>query len=234
MKEIKIGQLESGKKVFMEGLINSEKGLSELTSIESIDMNIDIIKDSSPTEDMCLHLKRRELTLKELLDTGFITQEQLDILINAFKEDKNIIIRGVLGCGKTTLLRALINEFKELASIPVERVTNTLLGKFNVVDYVILKDQSETLGKDEQPFEKIIFGEVNAYCMDSFFQQLNVGKHIVTTDIYIESEEEKVKRGNKKLNDYEKDTREKYPFVEVKISRVNEERKIESITDVMI
>lgn len=52
----------------------------------------------------------KEITTEELISHGFCDKEQIDKIKRAIKKGKNIIITGKIGCGKTTLIRALLQN----------------------------------------------------------------------------------------------------------------------------
>lgn len=61
-----------------------------------------------------------DLSLADLTSSGMITQEQYDVLTKAVKEHLSILVAGETGCGKTTLINALLNQVSLLQ--PHERI----------------------------------------------------------------------------------------------------------------
>lgn len=60
------------------------------------------------------------LSLSALVETGMLSAACADFLRAALLKRRSIVIAGGTGCGKTTLVNALLNELKELS--PTERI----------------------------------------------------------------------------------------------------------------
>lgn len=54
------------------------------------------------------------LSLESYLESGRITKERYDLLIEHIRKRSNIVIGGETGSGKTTLLNAVIDKIREL------------------------------------------------------------------------------------------------------------------------
>jgi pilus assembly protein CpaF len=52
----------------------------------------------------------QKLTLKELTESQFLTEEMAELLVSAVKQGRNILVSGGTQAGKTTLLNALASE----------------------------------------------------------------------------------------------------------------------------
>ncbi|WP_275099877.1 P-type conjugative transfer ATPase TrbB [Sedimenticola hydrogenitrophicus] len=59
-------------------------------------------------------------TLDQYVESGIMTEQQRDVLIEAVRAHRNILIIGGTGSGKTTLVNAIINQM--VANDPTERV----------------------------------------------------------------------------------------------------------------
>ena len=80
-----------------------------------------ILKPRSATNPMYFIRRPSEriFTLEEYLESGSITQEKYDLLIEHIKNRSNIVIGGETGSGKTTLLNAIIAKMYEFT--PTDR-----------------------------------------------------------------------------------------------------------------
>ncbi|WCF11745.1 hypothetical protein NDS46_30845 (plasmid) [Paenibacillus thiaminolyticus] len=85
--------------------ISKEKLLNEMLAVNQSG------KEYCPTIKKLLYILKREpySDLEYLIETGFIDQEKANVLKKAIEENKNILIVGNLGVGKTVLLQALMS-----------------------------------------------------------------------------------------------------------------------------
>lgn len=60
-----------------------------------------------------------KITIEQLMSNNFCNKEEVDLIERAIKKGKNIIITGKMGCGKTTLIRALLQEVDKEMDIKV-------------------------------------------------------------------------------------------------------------------
>jgi flagellar protein FlaI len=60
-----------------------------------------------PNPQAYIRIHRKKIAIRQLLEDGFISREQLRQIYNALKEGKHIVVTGPPGSGKTTLLAAL-------------------------------------------------------------------------------------------------------------------------------
>ncbi len=59
-------------------------------------------------------------TLEQYVDTGVLTRRHAEVIKNAVRDHRNILVIGGTGSGKTTLINAIIHEMVQ--SDPVERI----------------------------------------------------------------------------------------------------------------
>lgn len=105
-------------------------------------------------------------SLENYIESGRMTQEQYDIIVQAIKDRKNIIVSGSTGSGKTTFTNAIIKKMVELTpddnfyivedtpELQCEAKMKTMLQ--------ITQDDAEKAVKESLRFspDRIIFGEV--------------------------------------------------------------------------
>jgi flagellar protein FlaI len=60
-----------------------------------------------PNPQAYIRIHRGKITLRQLMESGFLTREQLAEIFVALKEGRHIVVAGPPGSGKTTLLAAL-------------------------------------------------------------------------------------------------------------------------------
>jgi flagellar protein FlaI len=60
-----------------------------------------------PNPQAYIRIHRGKITLRQLVESGFLTREQLAEIFVALKEGRHIVVAGPPGSGKTTLLAAL-------------------------------------------------------------------------------------------------------------------------------
>ena len=105
-------------------------------------------------------------SLENYIESGRMTQEQYDIIVQAIKDRKNIIVSGSTGSGNTTFTNAIIKKMVELTpddnfyivedtpELQCEAKMKTMLQ--------ITQDDAEKAVKESLRFspDRIIFGEV--------------------------------------------------------------------------
>ena len=67
-------------------------------------------------EDRCF------MNLETLIDMKFISEEKAEALVTALQKNKNIIIVGQTGVGKTTLLNALLEYQTDVRMLALEKI----------------------------------------------------------------------------------------------------------------
>lgn len=95
-----------------EDISDTSPSVSSRVSLSSRSARLEIVLPPA-VEEPCLSLRFYVLSktnLSDLCDKGMFDNSTKDFLTQSVKTKKNIIISGATGCGKTTLLSALINE----------------------------------------------------------------------------------------------------------------------------
>ena len=77
------------------------------------------------------------LNIEELEDFKFITKEEYSFLLDALNNNKSVLICGMTGSGKTTLMRALIDNIDERFLYIDNRLELDLKEKAIISEYVI-------------------------------------------------------------------------------------------------
>ena len=105
-------------------------------------------------------------SLENYVESGRMTQEQHDIIVQAIKDRKNIIVSGSTGSGKTTFTNAIIKKMVELTpydNFYIVEDTPELQCEARMKTMLqITQDDAEKAVKESLRFspDRIIFGEV--------------------------------------------------------------------------
>lgn len=145
---------------------NIELLLSELRSTLNNSPN----KRNFKTQKRLINIfeERKSITLDSLIDMKFISRSQADYLIECVTDNKNILITGSIGVGKTTLLSALIDyistdrvmvleEYPEIC-ISEKSLNKTIIHSKNT-EHITMKDISTIL---EMNIKRFIRSEIKS------------------------------------------------------------------------
>ena len=133
-------------------------------------------------------------TLEDYVKNGQMTQEQKEVIEDAIRAEKNIVVAGATGCGKTTLTNAIIKKMEEF----------TPCSNFYIVEDVpelqcsarmkesVFSDKHTAWEAVEEALrfnpDRIIFGEVrNAMVMVALATAWNTGHKGSVTTIHANS-----------------------------------------------
>ncbi len=119
----------------------------------------------------------KTFTMQEFVDMETITEEQRDFLLEAIASDKNILVAGATGSGKTTLARTLINQINKNDRLMIIQDTPEIVSNIPNKDYMFtsenftLQDAIRLSMRRNQ--DKIIVGEIRSghvavACIDAF------------------------------------------------------------------
>lgn len=105
--------------------------------------------------------------LENLLSVKFMTDYQMNLIVDAFEKNKNILITGISGAGKTTLLRALMDfRFKHYEN-----------------DSVIVVDKTKELQKNVKEREMVRYKDSDSLTFSDFKNQLGSRPQIVLSEV---------------------------------------------------
>ncbi|MBP1308754.1 Cdc6-like AAA superfamily ATPase [Paenibacillus sp. 1182] len=124
----KVVRLNPNEQAVIE-LFRKEGENAVLNELKGLMSNSNMFSQESPIIKQLIHLLDNPTfySLKKLVDSNFITNEDFYKLIDAMEKYKNILIVGPTGSGKSTLLRALLEY--QLNTFPKHRVV--LLQRYN-------------------------------------------------------------------------------------------------------
>jgi len=90
-------------------LINYLRNIDVKALVNELRNSTTLMLPGKHVKDLVSILGKETITLQTLLSSEFMTNEQLDYLIECIRKNKNIIITGESNTGKTTLLNTLID-----------------------------------------------------------------------------------------------------------------------------
>ena len=82
-------------------------------------------------------------SLENYVESGRMTQEQYDIIVQTIKDRKNIIVSGSPGSGKTTCTNAIIKKMDEYWSRCLNKPCMQHKSESDVLTYITLPDKQE-------------------------------------------------------------------------------------------
>jgi P-type conjugative transfer ATPase trbB len=96
-------ELGEGKKNIVQGILTTGDRFHGVTGSESGNITTFAIRKKA----------RKIYSLDEYIEMGIMTREEKDYIVEQVKNQKNMLIVGGTGSGKTTLMNAIINELKD-------------------------------------------------------------------------------------------------------------------------
>lgn len=156
-----------------------------------IEAGIDPVNTISPNLVIRIHRNNEFLTLEELCFKDLMfNQEIYNFLKEIIVNQKNIVISGKGGSGKTTLMKCLIEKYPKEVSITCNEETSELyLKNRNVIQREILNDRDknnislETLMKQSLVMSNdvIVVGELKGSETMMFFDSIGTGHTGIAT-----------------------------------------------------
>lgn len=164
----------------LKGELNEDKALAKLEDPINklrIICAIEPIAHISPTFVIRKH-KGEAFTIRDLIDMGMLTEELADDLIRYGRAGANIIFCGRGGSGKTTIMRALLEEmFSELRILAMEENAELYLKHPNAIQFLVKRNsRGEVYGIEElsdmgllMTIDMYVFGEIRGAEAMSFY-----------------------------------------------------------------
>jgi pilus assembly protein CpaF len=181
----------------------------------------------------------RAFTIADLIEREMLTTAEADLLSDAVRDGKNLLISGGTGSGKTTLLNVLASYIPEEERILIlEDTAELYIRKPHVVSAEAQLDTHKNpinfadllkAALRHRP-DRIILGEIRGAEARVFLDALNTGHRGSLTTIHANSAHEAVRRlshlamrssGNANLKDIEEECRHSIDVV-VHVARIND------------
>jgi pilus assembly protein CpaF len=129
----------------------------------------------------CLAIRRftHDFTLEDLMRVGAIDEKTLLLIVEAIRNRENVLVCGAPGCGKTTLVNAMIKRIPPMERLAVIETRSELRVDHR---YAMRLESAQRDGGDlliwslRQRTDRIIVGEVRSQAEAfNFLQALNTG-----------------------------------------------------------
>lgn len=124
------------------------------------------------------------ITPERMINTGYMSQEMWDYLVDSYAKGKNIIFSGNTGSGKTSMMRNLINTLSDQERILIVEDTNEInIDHINVLNMEAAEKLSSTTTMEQlikntlrQFGSKLVVGEIrDAQASNALIQAINTG-----------------------------------------------------------
>jgi pilus assembly protein CpaF len=164
----------------LKGEINEDKALVKFTDEKNklrIIIGISPISHISPTIVFRKH-REEAFTLKDLVDMGMLTGEMAREIVIYANAGANVVVSGQGGAGKTTLMRAALEEiFPEKRILVMEEHPELFLKHPNAIQFLVKRsEKGEMYGIEKiadygllMTIDMYVFGEIRGQEAMTFF-----------------------------------------------------------------
>lgn len=177
------------------------------------------------------------LGIDYLIESGFISEEQLELIVNYIKEKRNIILTGHCGVGKTVLMNILLNLVNGMNLTLIENNK----GAFNLTDDFFNDNDVSIVSKDLTMNDFLnkntkVFNEISSKSDAlSLITALNLNNSIFTTicfDFKDDLRERLALFFDNEIRENTMETLNRNKFIVVNISMKDRKRIVESIKEI--